>query len=547
MPVMLGEYIGEIEAIILFGKKVKTKGLKMNIKIKTGLVIINVFCILPPIWIQAQQKIDSDIEKKAGAPSININELNISDKTLKLCYVIKNDSEKDIWICDDISLTLKEPHFEAYMAEDKQTLLIRKRLDIPFMGLSVAPHEGRYVRLDAGQSRTEFLLLSIPVESIFFWSGPSNGGKTYNLKKIALEIGYYPEDLPGMIRDILKKEKSRDKKVIVYPIVPNSIQDWFISLLYFNWINWPNNKHVRHRDEELIIPWTGRFRLGEQVLRTTVDGLRIPYEEKYDLPELSPPDINNCSRLEILYQPSALEYFFPYLNERELLSVEEISYMQSLQKIVVNNQEHIKAFANEVKEEGLPGGIYNEKSTAHVTCYSDNKRLTSFTIYDDRAIITDKEQCIRYSLGLSSLRKLTTQIEPFQLRLECGDNLRNLWSLLRFLYVNRKTYPASKWNADIIGDHRASDISTESKMNCFKCPAMDDGKCHYAMNPNCQPNSPGDMVLLFETKAGWNQHGGEELFTFANHDPKGGCVLLNDGTVKFIRTKDELHALRWKE
>jgi hypothetical protein len=30
------------------------------------------------------------------------------------------------------------------------------------------------------------------------------------------------------------------------------------------------------------------------------------------------------------------------------------------------------------------------------------------------------------------------------------------------------------------------------------------------------------MVLLFETKAGWNQHGGPELFTFDNHDPKGG-------------------------
>ena len=51
----------------------------------------------------------------------------------------------------------------------------------------------------------------------------------------------------------------------------------------------------------------------------------------------------------------------------------------------------------------------------------------------------------------------------------------------------------------------------------------------------------------FETKAGWNQHGGsEELFTFDNHDPKGGCVLLNDGTVKFIRTAEELRLLRWK-
>ena len=36
------------------------------------------------------------------------------------------------------------------------------------------------------------------------------------------------------------------------------------------------------------------------------------------------------------------------------------------------------------------------------------------------------------------------------------------------------------------------------------------------------------------------------MFTFDNHDPKGGCVLLNDGKVKFIRTDEELKQLRWK-
>lgn len=66
------------------------------------------------------------------------------------------------------------------------------------------------------------------------------------------------------------------------------------------------------------------------------------------------------------------------------------------------------------------------------------------------------------------------------------------------------------------------------------------------MNPNYEPNSPGDTALLFETKASWNQHGGPELFTFDNHDSKGGCVRLNDGTVKFIHTHEELHALKWK-
>jgi hypothetical protein len=77
-------------------------------------------------------------------------------------------------------------------------------------------------------------------------------------------------------------------------------------------------------------------------------------------------------------------------------------------------------------------------------------------------------------------------------------------------------------------------------------PPVDTWISDYAMNPNCQGDSPKDMVLLFESKPGWNQHGGPELFTFDNHDPKGGLVLLNDGTLKFIRTEEELKQLRWK-
>ena len=87
---------------------------------------------------------------------------------------------------------------------------------------------------------------------------------------------------------------------------------------------------------------------------------------------------------------------------------------------------------------------------------------------------------------------------------------------------------------------------TRKSREALICPGAGEGGCHYAMNANCKPDSRGDTVWLFETREGWNQHGGPELFTFDNHDPKGGCVLLNDGTVKFIRTEEELHALRWK-
>ena len=45
---------------------------------------------------------------------------------------------------------------------------------------------------------------------------------------------------------------------------------------------------------------------------------------------------------------------------------------------------------------------------------------------------------------------------------------------------------------------------------------------------------------------GWTPMLERVLFTFDNHDPKGGCVLLNDGTVWFIRTEEKLKQLRWE-
>ena len=79
----------------------------------------------------------------------------------------------------------------------------------------------------------------------------------------------------------------------------------------------------------------------------------------------------------------------------------------------------------------------------------------------------------------------------------------------------------------------------------FKCPASKKGRCHYAMNPNCEPKSPSDMVLLFETKGGWNQFGGSELLTTENHGGKGCNVLFNDGHVEFVRP-ERLGELKWK-
>lgn len=72
------------------------------------------------------------------------------------------------------------------------------------------------------------------------------------------------------------------------------------------------------------------------------------------------------------------------------------------------------------------------------------------------------------------------------------------------------------------------------------------GRCNYAMNPKCEPNSPGDMVFLFESKGGWNQFGGPELLAPEHHGGRGCNILFSDGHVAFVRGEEELGKLKWK-
>jgi hypothetical protein len=72
--------------------------------------------------------------------------------------------------------------------------------------------------------------------------------------------------------------------------------------------------------------------------------------------------------------------------------------------------------------------------------------------------------------------------------------------------------------------------------------------CQYAMNIYAQPlgsQMPKDMVLLFESRRGWNQSGGGELLP---EDVEGNgriAVLFGDLNVKHVRFRD-IPYLRWK-
>jgi hypothetical protein len=277
------------------------------------------------------------------------------------------------------------------------------------------------------------------------------------------------------------------------------------------------------------------------------------YAESQEPPNPSPPDINDCTHIEIQYLPSTLEYSFFTDEEKELLSPEETEYIQSLGTIIADDEKGLKIFSSVIGSSSYIGdvnGTSRQINNIYVVCYREEEYLTSFTIRGSY-IETEEKHLFKYNENLLwfSLRTLTPQILPYELRLQCARNLQylNFWFIMRDFLGVENPYPMpSEWCDVFMMDNQNIDYAEYkySTINPLRCPSV--RQSHYAMNPDCDPNSPPDTVLLFETKTGWNQHGGPELFTFDNHDPKGGCVLLNDGTVKFIRTEEELHSLRWK-
>jgi hypothetical protein len=279
-----------------------------------------------------------------------------------------------------------------------------------------------------------------------------------------------------------------------------------------------------------------------------------------------PPDLSACTRLEVHDPRGVLNYvvanreLYPALFNRD-----EIELLQSFQSYVIDDPETIDAFARGI---GQGIAVLRPPSTSapldiQIVCYRGDERVASLQA-SFSLIKTEDGRRFKYANGVPSFALLQSrQAQPFRMRLDCASRQSRLRVDSLLFRQTLISYPdPNHWcdlTADVLwrlhGDGGAKQWGA-TLVGAFTCPAAREKAAashddpawvsDYAMNPYCRPGSPVDTVLLFETKPGWNQHGGPELFSFDNHDPNGGCVLLNDGTIKFIRTKEELAQLRWK-
>lgn len=264
-----------------------------------------------------------------------------------------------------------------------------------------------------------------------------------------------------------------------------------------------------------------------------------------------PPDLRKCTHLEVYYRIHSYEASWP----NDLFSPEERDYLRSLETIVVDDANAVEALAHEVmlaEYLGIRPKPFRAAEFERVTGYCGSKKTTSFVIWG-RDMRTEDGYAFRnpHRRFASILQKLRPEVEPFRRRKYCALRLQSLWRHLRVVTGTGDAHTTPTQWCDAVKQRIQKLMPMrpdEDRITwAFSCPSMrEPHKSHYAMNPQCRPDSLPEMVLLFETKAGWNQHGGPELFTLDNHESKGGCVLFNDGTVKFVRTEEELKQLRWR-
>jgi hypothetical protein len=283
-----------------------------------------------------------------------------------------------------------------------------------------------------------------------------------------------------------------------------------------------------------------------------------------------PPDLTGCTHVEIRYEDGALNQLLPGSTFQEhLLDQQERDYVRSYDKWSLADHQRIDALAQNVSK-----GVYGEVARGPVagygigvTGYGKGATPATFVMYKS-GVIDNRHQVFSSSVDLTNLPAIEPPgIKTLKTRWDCALNLAMLETERLLRGRHNLHLDPNHWCDDLVESFHLHDRNDEVIAKIFACPSVHRAVAangthlqasgaslpghparvrtsDYAMNSYCEPNSPRDVVFLFEAKPGWNQHGGPELFTFDNHDRKGGRVKLNDGTTKFIRTKEELAQLR---
>ena len=141
---------------------VREKETNMNRHILFLAMMTGVLLVMLPQSVQGQVSEDVADQNDVNSVIIALTRLDVNDTKLELSYKIKNNTDHDVWICDDI-IVETDPNFEVYLSKEERSLIIRRRLDVPTVLGIYARTTGRYVLLRPEQERTESVSFAVPV------------------------------------------------------------------------------------------------------------------------------------------------------------------------------------------------------------------------------------------------------------------------------------------------------------------------------------------------------------------------------------------------
>jgi hypothetical protein len=222
----------------------------------------------------------------AGVTTV-FTKFDVNDTNLELGFKIINNTDHDVWICD--SMIAIDPNtyinYEVYLAEDAKTLVIRKRLDLPWppaiVEIPIEDYLGRYLRLQPGQEKIDSISLTMPVLSHILNAIPRTFVEQAIASRLVLEIGYYNEDLPELIRSILEVAEKLDCTGfdIREGFSSDIFRRYFKGLLISHQFGPLSRFNEEHKDvSKEFLTFVTRGFLGEEVLQIAIEDMSIPYK-----------------------------------------------------------------------------------------------------------------------------------------------------------------------------------------------------------------------------------------------------------------------------
>ena len=204
-------------------------------------------------------------------------------------WKIKNNTDHDVWICNGYERPNGSiRYFDRFMDEDNKTLVLRRRYNFTLTWLerNDVPRNFGYLRLSPGKQKVESHSFTMPVTRLNIYLR-TPGGKADFAQRLAIEIGFYDEDLRALILSVVDMDESlgcNDTAILAAESeMPRLFYRFFGGFEIAGWFKnrtWFRDSVTSDGDEILMPPMYEALN-GEQILRIEVDNVSIPYESNY--------------------------------------------------------------------------------------------------------------------------------------------------------------------------------------------------------------------------------------------------------------------------